>query len=137
MTAPLPPLLRAAVTPGEHHGAPWSACSAGLNTPLSPGYDGERQLAELRALTAADTSRVRSWQSAQPDYSPLADPPAAAAGGSAAPSPGSADSAASTDLRRVWRDGAALPPELPLRDYPIARRSAGAAARGRRFARGS
>lgn len=22
------------------------------------------------------------------------------------------------DLRRTWRDGAALPPELPLRDYP-------------------
>jgi len=56
MIAPLPPLLRAAVTPGEHHGAPWSACSAGLDTPLSPSYDGDRQLAELRALTAADTS---------------------------------------------------------------------------------
>lgn len=26
------------------------------------------------------------------------------------------------DLRRAWRDGAALPHELPLRDYPIARR---------------
>ena len=26
------------------------------------------------------------------------------------------------DLRRAWREGAALPPELPLRDYPIARR---------------
>jgi hypothetical protein len=26
------------------------------------------------------------------------------------------------DLRRAWREGAALPHELPLRDYPIARR---------------
>ena len=26
------------------------------------------------------------------------------------------------NLRRAWREGAALPPELPLRDYPIARR---------------
>jgi hypothetical protein len=26
------------------------------------------------------------------------------------------------DLRRAWREGAALPHELPLRNYPIARR---------------
>jgi hypothetical protein len=26
------------------------------------------------------------------------------------------------DLRRAWREGAALPHELPLRDYPVARR---------------
>lgn len=26
------------------------------------------------------------------------------------------------DLRSAWREGAALPPDLPLRDYPIARR---------------
>jgi hypothetical protein len=26
------------------------------------------------------------------------------------------------DIRRAWREGAALPHELPLRDYPIARR---------------
>ena len=36
MTAPLPPLLRAAVYTRRTPWRPWSACSAGLNTPLSP-----------------------------------------------------------------------------------------------------
>lgn len=90
--------------------------------PLPRGYDGERQLAELRALVVGGTSagvpdgppspsirsartlRGRPWANHRPTawIGRLGNLYA--------------------DLRRAWRDGAALPPELPLRDYPIARR---------------
>jgi hypothetical protein len=90
--------------------------------PLPPGYDGERQLAELRALTAVDTSGC----------GPGSPPSPTTRRSRTLPRPPRADRRSIAwigrlrrlyaDLRRAWRDGAALPPELPLRSYPIARR---------------
>ena len=90
--------------------------------PLPRGYDGERQLAELRARVVGGTYTGLSDGPPTPSIRrlpTLQGRPWANHGSTAWI--GRLGSLYA-DLRRAWRDGAALPPELPLRDYPIARR---------------